>query len=148
LPCKICEHPKGDYYTRLVLLGRMTLAEAAAKLGVSDKMLWYHIKNHVKAEPEELPDDLQECLQYMLDKLKVKFRELMLLPTDHTSIRSIAALVKEMRGLIMDLAKLQKKISTAPSVNVTVMTKLETGILTLLCPECKQKVLSYLEAES
>jgi len=128
----------------MVLLGRMTLAEAASRLGVTDKMLWYHIKNHVKEE-EELPDDLQECLEYMLDKLKLKFRELMMLPTDTTTVRAVAALVKEMRGLVMDLAKLQKKVSTAPTFNVMVMNKLETGVLTLLCPKCKERLLKYLE---
>lgn len=113
MECRVCSHPKGWYYTRLVLLGRMTLAEAASRLGVTDKMLWYHIKNHVKEE-EELPDDLQECLEYMLDKLKLKFRELMMLPTDNTTVRAVAALVKEMRGLVMDLAKLQKRCQPLP----------------------------------
>jgi len=147
--CKICANPLAPTIVRMVLQGKLTLKEAAARLKVSDKTLWHHIKHHEsqRVVEEEVPEDLVALLRYLLRQLKFRIGELLAMPVQPSSERIIVVLCKELRELVMALARLERKLPSAPPVQVTIMQKFETAILSLCCPKCKERILSYLEVE-
>jgi len=132
-----------------VLQGKLKLGTAAALLGVSKEMLWYHIQHH-ELQPEEqepLPENLEEVLEDIAKKLRQRLNYLFSLSVTPQNEKTICTVISQMRGLIMDIARLTRRLRAQPMVQVLVMQKLQTAILSILCPECKKRVLEYLEQE-
>jgi len=141
--CSVCTHPQRKFLVEQVLKGKMTIAEAAARMGVSKQTLWHHIQFHEKGEDVDRGSDLAAFLHTLVRMLRERLEQLLVTPVTPQNERTIVTVIKEMRELIMSVAKLQQIVVEQPTV--IVQQKFQTALLTFLCDECKKKVLAYLE---
>jgi len=147
---KIDTHPLRDVVLKQVLLGKMTIREAASRLQVSEKTLWHYIKKGEVSTSEE-PSDLIELLRDILKKLKLRVEELLARPVSYQDEKMLSMNVSNLEKIVMDLAKLTKQIQSAPLVQIQHIevqyNKLQQFMLERLCVACKSKLLKYLEGQ-
>jgi len=129
----------------------MNIREAAARLQVSERTLWHYLRRSYP-EPEEEPTDIIEMFKDVLKKLRGRVDELLARPVSYQDEKMLAMNISSLEKLGMDLAKLERKISEAPLVQIQHIeiqyNKLQQFMLENLCSECQDKLVKYLEAST
>jgi len=153
MSCRVCENPQCKDIINEIASGNISLNDAAKKLNVTYNELVLHIKEHLNALPKpEIGNDeidIGKALREMLRLLKA--RVFVFLDTEVTpdNERMLTSLVKETRGLVMNIAELEGKLSNQPIIELkTVKMQFNdlTGFLiTELCLVCRAKIQQKLE---
>lgn len=150
--CKICSHPERETVERLFLLGEMQLPEAAKQLGVDVPDFWHHIRSHLEEaekEPKFTKDEririMDKCLYYIYKKARVLFDS----PNEPEVVRSLTALVQQLRGLARDVALLEGDVKLGTEINLQQVNirigDIQTWMIANACLDCKKKFVEHLE---
>lgn len=148
--CKCALNPNLRYVEKEILLGRKSIAWGATQLGVPYQTMWTHIKEHT-TKPEEAKEvsTLTEVLDELKEKLRKYSNTLLDQPVSPANARPVGIIVNAINTTIMNIAKLQKIISVAPTIEIhnvqLQMTKLQEFMITQLCSECQRKAIKFLE---
>lgn len=155
MPCKICEDPEGQRLIEAIAEGKISITDAAKKLGVTFADFEIHIKNHMEEKPlprprlEEGEIDIGRTLRETLRLLKARVSVFMQTEVTPENERMLTALVKEVRGLVMNIAELEGKLSGQPLIELKTIkmqfNDLTGFMITELCPVCKAKIQNRLE---
>ena len=149
----IDNHPRKQEVLALVASGKMTIKEAATRLGVSYNDLWKYLKRKADQQTKITAESLDEKIQ-LLSSLLGKVSELVekILTGAHSGegLRYGPNWIRELRNLVNDLAKLQAQIVDSPTILIQNVVEshniLQTWLLTNLCDDCKRKLVKFLEA--
>jgi hypothetical protein len=122
-PCSICKHPDRDAIDRRLVNGD-PLPEITALFRVSDDALTRHKAKHIPpalAKASEAAEVAQaDTLLREVKALRAKAYSLLLQAEHAGDLRTALQGVREARGCLELLAKLEGKVSDAPVVNVLV----------------------------
>lgn len=148
--CRVCGHPHAEEVVRKIAAGAMTVKDAADALDVTYEEMWNHSE---RCRGVKIPD------MDPVVRLKVLIKELsgrvaILLATtavEPGNERAIAQLVQQIRGCIMDIAILEKRLQRTPlvqlqSINVQ-FNQLTEFMLNSLCPQCKTRLTEWMVHE-
>jgi len=149
---KIDSHPRKQEVLALVSSGKMTIKEAAVRLGVSYNELWKYLKRRADQQTKVTAESLDEKIQ-LLSEVLSKVKELVekILRDAHSGegLRYGPNWIRELRNLVNDLAKLQAQIVDSPTILIQNVVEshnmLQTWLLTNLCDDCKRKLIKFLE---
>ena len=169
--CTICNHPLRVEIDKALVAGA-TYREIAQRFGVSRDALYRHRKNgHIaeqiakaakKKEIQQakevqaaiLAQEAQEVAdaQTILDEVsRLKDRALTILDRAETEgTREACMALREVRGIVELLAKIQGQLSDAPTVNITLIENqfndFRTAIIGVMCSDCQQRLTEHLRA--
>lgn len=169
--CTICNHSQRVEIDKALVAGA-TYREIAQRFGVSRDALYRHRKNgHIaeqiakvakKREIQQakevqaaiLAQDAQEVAdaQTILDEVsRLKDRALTILDRAETEgTREACLALREVRGIVELLAKIQGQLSDAPTVNITLIENqfndFRTAIIGVMCSDCQQRLTEHLRA--
>lgn len=157
--CPVCEHPKNISITNEILRGIMTIGEAGNYFNVTRDVMEVHVKEHIRVLPtdsgalvavERKDMDSIGMLQELIFKLKGLFDKYSK-GEDVTTVRSLTALVRELRGCIRIMEELTGKLQTGPMITLhlqqIVINKVQSFLMEEVCPDCRTKVVEYLGKE-
>ena len=150
MTCKLDNHPDIVDVETSVKGGVMTITEAARELDCSYQEAWRHFKECVKAPVEQIEyEGYMTILRELVMKMKNRVDSLTLTPTNPSSVKMLTSLVKEIRGLVGNLAELEGRLSRSPMLQLTQINvrynKLTAFMFSTLCTECKLKLANQLE---
>jgi len=149
---KIEEHPLKNEILEQVFLGKLDIMSAAKRMGVPYETLWNYVKR-TKEKPKQVETvtDVIEIMRDLLKKVRSRVSEMLAMPVEVRTERDVASSIQALRGIVMDLAQLERQISTAPVVQIETLNiqynKLQEFIVASLCDDCKEKVIQFLESE-
>lgn len=169
--CTICNHSQRVEIDKALVAGA-TYREIAQRFGVSRDALYRHRKNgHIaeqiakaakKKEIKQakevqaaiLAQEAQEVAdaQTILDEVsRLKDRALTILARAETEgTREACMALREVRGIVELLAKIQGQLSDAPTVNITLIENqfndFRTAIMGVMCSDCQQRLTEQLRA--
>lgn len=148
--CKLDNHPKIAEVERSVKEGVMTITEAARELDSTYQETWKHFKECVKAPVENLEfEGYLAIMRELILKMKTRVDSLESTPTNAVSVKMLTSLVREIRGLVGNLAELEGRFQRSPLLQLTQINvkfeKLTAFMFTSLCDDCKLKLASQLE---
>jgi transposase-like protein len=169
--CTICNHSQRVEIDKALVAGA-TYREIAQRFGVSRDALYRHRKNgHIaeqiakaakKKEIQQakevqaviLAQEAQEVAdaQTILDEVsRLKDRALTILDRAETEgTREACMALREVRGIVELLAKIQGQLSDAPTVNITLIENqfndFRTAIIGVMCSDCQQRLTEHLRA--
>lgn len=150
MTCKLDNHLDIVGVETSVNGGVMTITEAARELDCSYQEAWRHFKDCVKAPVEQIEHEgYLTILRELVMKMKSRFDDLDLTPTNPASVKMVTTLVKEIRGLVNNLAELEGRMSRSPLLQLTQINvkynQLTSFMFSSLCTECKLKLVNQLE---
>lgn len=121
--CTICSHESQDQIDRLLLDG-IPRRRIAAQFGVSETALRRHHGDHIPAKlakAQEAAEVAQaDDLLAQLKALRSKAIDLLIKSEKTGDFRTALAGVREARGCLETMAKLQGELSDQPTINVLV----------------------------
>lgn len=145
-PCSVCNHPKRQEIEELIRKGKINLEDASKELDTSAQNLWHHLKAH-KGRTGRSVKTLAERIKFLeelLEKLSDKFEPMLGDAWDYSIVRQLPPMIRELRGLVMDLSQLEGSLPQ-PDIyiqQVTVLaTRLQEFLVSELCDECRKKYM-------
>lgn len=150
MTCKLDNHPDILDVETSVKGGVMTITQAARELDCSYQEAWRHFKECLQVPVEQIEfEGYLAILRELVIKMKKRVDSLALTPTNPSSIKMLTSLVKEIRGLVGNLAELEGRLSRSPILQLTQINvkfqKLTSFMFSTLCNECKLKLTNQLE---
>lgn len=144
--CPICSAGElGATWTRDLLDGRRTLAEAAERFACSIDQVWRHVTEHELPESERLELDVRsklwKCIRIAEDWLA---ELIMTTRPDSRTVRQVVSLLGEIRKLLVVSAEIEGSLPV-PDVQVVQINNIVQTVVGELCPACQAKVLRALE---
>jgi len=169
--CTICNHPQRLEIDKALVAG-VSYRAIASQYGVSREAAGRHKRNgHIaeqiakvakKKEIQQakevqaaiLVQEAQEVAdaQTILDEVsRLKGRALTILDRAETEgTREACMALREVRGIVELLAKIQGQLSDAPTVNITLIENqfndFRTAIIGVMCSDCQQRLTEHLRA--
>ena len=169
--CTICNHPQRGEIDKALVAG-VAYRRIAAEYGVSDGSLRRHKKNgHIaeqiakvakKKEIKQageiqaaiLAQEVQEVMDagtILAEVSHLKARALTILDrAEVEGTREACMALREVRGIVELLAKIQGQLSDAPTVNITLIENqfndFRTAIIGVMCSDCQQRLTEQLRA--
>ncbi len=169
--CTICNHPQRVEIDKALVEGE-SLRNVAKRFDVSYSSVGRHKRNgHIaeqiakaakKKEIKQareiqaaiLAQEAQEVTdaQTILDEVsRLKDRALTILDRAETEgTREACMALREVRGIVELLAKIQGQLSDAPTVNITLIENqfndFRTAIMGVMCSDCRQRLTEQLRA--
>ena len=149
----ILDHPQAEQILRQVQEGKLSISEAAQRLGVEYHILWKHLKRREAKRTKVIVESLDEKIQMLgriLEKVEQVVNKLLVSAYTGEGLRYGPNWIRELRSLMKDMATYQQQIVESPTVLVqnvmNVQTEMQTFLLQNLCPKCKKKFIEYLES--
>jgi len=152
--CKICSAGMvGAKWTIDVMHGRKTLKEMAEYFGVNMDEAWEHVNMHQVPEDMMLREDddtakrfekLIRLLEDWVDMVAMRGQP------DPSNVKSLTALVRELRQAMMDYAEFQGKIQRGQVVLQVQQVQQKVQELTMVvleevCDGCRERIVKRLE---
>jgi len=152
--CQICKKPEAPLVMRKVALGQLDVVMASRLLKTTVDAIRYHLKTCMKKveEPEREPitDDYAKELHKLFKKLRRKVDDIVIMPISPSNIKMLTETVKEIRNLCTDIATLQGRLQSTTIIQLTQLNlqfeKMTQFFLTQACPECRKKMIQFLES--
>ncbi len=159
MTCKMCERKKdGTTWTRDILLGVKTPAQAAEYFDMTVQEVTTHVNDHeFLLEDERSIYESKDFYVRELARLYALAKDWLTYVTDAREISKDQIdlgikLSKEIRATITALAEFQGRLDKGGNVVAKMehieakYIKLTTKIVTEVCPECQQKILTVIES--
>lgn len=141
---KIEEHPQSREIIELILNDKMSSEQGARELDVDPGQLRRYIKKMTEEEHSQTMEMYADGMHAMIQKLGKMINELDGMPVEPAMVKMMTSMTREARGLIRDLADLQKQIaSTSGPRNQESAAKynnLISFLMNNLCGECRMLV--------
>lgn len=154
--CPICENPQGDELSEAVVAGKLTVYELSRAMGIGYDVAWKHIREHLTSTAVGSPaaesslstemstEEMIQTLSYVVSRLRSKVDVYLATAGNAENDRTAASLIKELRGLITDIATLEGKLQKLPLEKLESLTKaldkINAFMVTELCDSCKLKL--------
>ncbi len=123
-PCSICKHPQRADIDQAIAKRQTSNTEIASLFGVTEAAIRRHASNHIPpalAKASQAAEVAQaDTLLREVKALRSKAYSLLLQAEQAGDLRTALQGVREARGCLELLAKLEGKVSDAPVVNVLV----------------------------
>lgn len=149
MDCKACNSLQAGQLEMAVLEGTMTISEAAQRLGMTYEAFWQHLKHH-KGKNLKI-SDIVLVLRKLVTRLQLRCNRLLDMPISQGNEKSIATEVRVLKDLVVDIAKLEGLLTESPAVQINNLimqqTQLTTFLLEHACPECRGKLIAFLESQ-
>jgi hypothetical protein len=155
--CKFCSHPQKQDLEAMIVNGVKTQKEVSEQYSMATRVVSNHMNYHFKSAVTLAVGKLHEELaKAVIDKIGMMRQNLILLntrldqmlgqPHDEVSIKDIKTLASEVRGWIMDLARLEGEYKDAPTVYVqnikNQFVEFQSFMIEKLCNSCKEKFIN------
>jgi len=145
----------GLKWTVDVLEGRKTVKQMAEFFGVTVNEAWEHVEQHVTADQlrewgrgdDQFVSKMQKMVQVLEDYVDLLAADL---SPDVGRIKALTAVVRELRGTLMDYAELVGRIQRGQVIVQVQQIEQKVQQLTMVvleevCPECRERILKRLE---
>jgi len=144
--CPICTAGElGATWTRDLLDGKRTLAEAAERFSCSIDQVWRHVTEHELPEAEKLQMDVRSKLWKCIRIAEDWLAELILAERPNSrTVRQVVSLLAEIRKLLVVSAEMEGSLPV-PDVQIVQINNVMQTVVGELCPVCQAKVLKALE---
>lgn len=148
----IAKHKRRDQILAQLDEGSIGVSEAAKEFGVEYHILWKYLRDRTGTPIADSVSSLDEkitMLREVLEKVKDNVEGILVSANTGEGLRYGPNWIRELRNLVGDLAKLQRQIVESPTVLiqnvVQTQTMMQTFLLQSLCPNCKGKLIEFLE---
>ena len=130
--------------------GKTTMEEAAREVGEPLSDVRRHFVECIKQDDDSEFDEYMHIMKDLVISMNLRVAELEGLPTNLPNVKMVTGLVREIRGLIKDLAELEGRLQRSPMIQYNMVTmqyeSLTKFLFEHLCDECKLSVGKQLAA--
>ena len=146
--CNLCAASEvGKAYTKELLAGTKTLADAADRFTMSIEQVWIHVMHHaedltIDKASLSIEDKLWMLIRISEDWL---FELIVHEKPGVRTVKQVTSLLAEIRKLLTTVAEVKGQMPRGPNVNVLQLNSFISLAVGQLCDDCQRKVLSLLE---
>lgn len=148
--CPLC-NATGYEATEMIVLGKMTLAEAADRFDVTIEEAWAHLMYHEHGLKPII--DIEDKLKRLVWTMDDYIKEYMITQKPKGgNVKALVTMVREMRNLLSTLGEVRGTINKGTQNQINIenmqinnMNRLIDTVMSDLCPECQLKILNEID---